>query len=166
MTEWPLQSECDRFYGDPRAPGGDAPAVAWEMANLVRVRPPFRMTYAGTPISGIRIHKKCAESLSRILAKIWTAAARDQAVLDRWGASTYAGAYNFRLMRGGDRLSMHSWGCAIDLDPVRNGMGDTTPNFAKVPQVVKAFEDEGWVWGGRWTGKSCDGMHFQAARLK
>lgn len=164
MTTWPLQKDCDRFYGNPRDPKDRSrPSAAWEAANLVSIKPPYRMTYDGKPIRGIRVHKKCAESLLRVLTAIWEASGRQQSVVDAWGASIYAGAYNFRLMRGGSSLSMHSWGCAIDLDPARNGMGDTTPNFAKHSAVLKAFADEGWEWGGDWSGKSCDGMHWQAA---
>jgi hypothetical protein len=164
MSAWPLQSQCDTFYGNPRGRNGLASA-AWEKANLVQVVPPFRMTYAGNPIKSVRIHKKCSESFSRVLAAIWVAADKNQKTVDAWGVSIYGGAYNFRLMRGGNSLSMHSWGCAIDLDPARNAFHDQSGHFHDVPQVVKAFEDEGWTWGGRWSGRSCDMMHFQAAQV-
>lgn len=160
MTAWPMQKDCDRFYGNPRGANG-RPSAKWESENLVSIRPPYRMTYAGRPVSGIRVHKKCAESLKRVLDRIWQAAGNDQATVDRWGASIYGGAYNFRLMRGGNSLSMHSWGCAIDLDPARNGLGDQTPHFANVPEVLAAFAAEGWEWGGDWSRR--DGMHWQAA---
>jgi hypothetical protein len=160
MTTWPQQKDCDRFYGNPRGLNG-GPSAKWEAANLVSIKPPYRMTYAGKPISGIRVHKKCAESLKNVLDRIWEAAGQDQATVDRWGASIYGGAYNYRLMRGGNSLSMHSWGCAIDLDPARNGLGDQTPHFANVPEVLEAFAAEGWEWGGDWSRR--DGMHWQAA---
>lgn len=160
MTSWPLQKDCDRFYGNPRGANG-GPSAKWESENLVSIRPPYRMTYAGKPITGIRVHKKCAESLKRVLNRIWESAGKDQATVDRWGASIYGGAYNYRLMRGGNALSMHSWGCAIDLDPARNGLGDQTPHFANVPEVLDAFAAEGWEWGGDWSRR--DGMHWQAS---
>lgn len=162
MTNWPLQKDCDKFYGNPRGANGMASAK-WESANLVNITPPFIMRYAGKPVKTLRVHKKCAESLLRVLNALWVAAGKKQAVIDEWGVSTYGGAYNFRLMRGGTSLSMHSWGCAIDLDPANNGLGDTTPRFFKYPQVAKAFADEGWEWGGSWSGKGIDSMHFQAA---
>lgn len=158
---WPNQSGCDAYYGNPRGRNG-RPSPAWEAANLTTIKPPYRMTYAGKPISSIRIHKKCAASLERILNAIWMASGKKQSVVNAWGANIYGGAYNYRLMRGGNSLSMHSWGCAIDLDPARNGYGDSTPHFAAVPEVLKAFADEGWEWGGPWS--KADGMHFQAAR--
>lgn len=161
---WPLQNECDTFYGNPRGKPGMANPT-WEAANIVSIKPPFRMTYDGMPIKGIRIHRKCSESLFAVLTRLWDASAHDQALLDHWGVSIYGGAYNYRLMRGGNQLSMHSWGCAIDLDPARNSFHNTTPRFAQFPQVTSAFDAAGWTWGGRWQGQSCDGMHFQAARV-
>lgn len=172
MNRWPLQSECDAFYGDPRGRMGQA-SQAWEAAHLVYLEPPFPMTFAGKPCKRIRVHRKVETSLARVLADIKRRAEQASvdhkrlvgAILRDWGVSIYGGAYNYRIKRGGSRLSMHAYGCAIDLDPVRNAFHDTTPHFAEVPAVVEAFEREGWIWGGRWSGRSCDGMHFQAARV-
>lgn len=165
---WPTQAECGAFYGNPRNPRDNTkPSPSWEAANLVRVQPPFAIFYEGKPVkAGILIHKKCAESLSRILAAIWEAAGRSQSTIDAWGMSNYAGSYNYRLSRGSGWLSMHGYAVAVDFDPERNAFHDETPNFAKIPQVVDAFEKEGWIWGGRWSGRGCDGMHFQAARVR
>lgn len=156
MPTWPLQRDCDTFYGNPRGAGGK-PSAAWESSNLVLVKCPWVLRYDGKPVKGLRVHKKCAESLQRVLNAIWDRLDHNQAEIDRIGMSIYGGGYNFRLMRGGSKLSMHSWGCALDFDPARNGMGDTTPNMDK--RVVEEFEREGWEWGGHWK----DGMHFQAA---
>lgn len=164
MSIWPLQSECDAFYGNPRGRDGKANAK-WEHDNIVRIQPPFAMTYAGMPVKTIRIHRRCAESLTDILREIAALSNGSALRQHEWGVSIYGGAYNYRLMRGSSKLSMHSWGCAIDLDPERNAFHDTTPHFADIPLVVKAFESRGWIWGGRWKGRSCDGMHFQAARV-
>jgi hypothetical protein len=67
---------------------------------------------------------------------------------------------------------MHAYGCAIDFDAPRNGLGDKTPNFANIPEVLSAFKSEGAIWGGDWNGngdtqdeRRCDGMHWQFARL-
>lgn len=161
MPVWPHQSDCDTFYGDPRGDAGGA-HTRWENENLTRIRPPFNMFYEGRWVSSLLIHRKCADSLHRVLSTIWLDANEDQSLIDEWGVSVYAGCYNYRLIRGGNRLSMHAYGCAIDLDPERNGLGDRTPNFANHPHIIEAFESEGWEWGGRWSRP--DGMHFQAAR--
>jgi hypothetical protein len=162
MNLWPLQSQCDSFYGNPRG-AGDRPSPKWEAENLRTVRPPFRMTYDGKPVKAIRVHKKCASSLLRVLQEIWEAAGRNQRIVDMWGASIFAGSYVYRLKRGGVTLSMHAYGCALDLDPARNAQHDQAPHFADVPQVIDAFEREGWTCGLRWNGRDRDGMHFQAA---
>lgn len=102
-------------------------------------------------------------SLSSVLGAIWDAAGRNQAKINEWGMNLDGGGYNFRLMRGSTRLSMHSWGCAVDFDPARNGFGDSTPNFENYPAVLSAFAAECWTWGGQWT--RADGMHWQAADI-
>ena len=73
------------------------------------------------------------------------------------------GAFNFRLKRGGNSLSIHSWGAAIDLDPERNALGRRyRAGAGMMPMaVVEIFAAEGWVWGGPWSRP--DAMHFQAA---
>jgi hypothetical protein len=166
VNSWPLQSESEmnEFYGNPRGRNGLA-SQAWERQNLVYAKAPYVMTYAGKPVTGARVHKKCKEAFEAVFELIWDASGRDQHIVNDWGASIYAGAYNYRLMRGGNRLSIHSWGAAIDLDPARNAFHDTTPNFRAGGVVVKAFESLGATWGGRWSGRSCDGMHFQFARV-
>ncbi len=169
---WPQQKDVDAFYGNPRGKL-DHVSVLWERENIVYIEPPFLMTYNGRPCKKIRIHRKCAESLSRVLDDVKRRAEKTAVevgrpvggILKTWGASIYAGAYNYRTKRGSSSLSMHAYGCAIDLDPERNAFHDTTPHFAEVRDVLQAFENEGWTWGGHWSGRSCDGMHFQAARL-
>jgi len=162
MSQWPHESDVDAFYGDPRGKNGE-PSAKWESANVVRVRAPWKLvtSWDFQSVSGVRIHKKCESSLLAVLAKIWDASGNSEAKIKEWGMHLYAGAYNFRLMRGGSKLSMHSWGCAIDFDSARNAFGDSTPNFATIPVVLDAFASEGWTWGGNW--KKPDGMHWQAA---
>lgn len=163
---WPLQRDCDKFYGNPRGANGRA-NPAWEAENIVIVKAPYQLYYGTTPIRGIRVHRRVSDSLRRVFQRIWEAAGQDQSVVNSWGASAFSGAYVFRNKRGGATLSMHAYGCAIDLDAPRNGMGNTRPNFGRPGPnaVVHAFEAEGWTWGGRWSGRNCDGMHFQASRV-
>lgn len=88
----------------------------------------------------------------------------------------YIGGYCFRPInnpnhKGSKTLSMHSFGCAIDINYNLNGFvakgrpltsGDDT-RAGKIRTVnspiVKAFERYGWGWGGRYG----DYMHFSKA---
>lgn len=162
MVNWPHQSEVDAFYGNPRGKNGEISAK-WVAESIVSMQLPWALvtSWDFQPVKTIRVHKKCKPSLQRIFAQIWAAANQDQQKINEWGMNLYGGGYNFRLMRGSSSLSMHSWGCAVDFDTSRNALGDTTPNFALIPQVLSAFEAEGWTWGGNW--KKPDGMHWQAA---
>lgn len=160
MNNWPKQSECSTFYGDPRLSD-------FEGMHLVSVPVPWMMVTAwdGQRVRSIRVNRRCADSLSRVLATIWSAAGKSQDVINEWGLNLYGGGYVFRQMRNGRALSMHSYGCAVDFDPSRNQQGDDDPYLGDCPIVVAAFEAEGWTWGGRWKGAKCDGMHFQAAKV-
>lgn len=162
---WPKQSECDQFYGNPRGRNGLASST-WEAANLVTIPIPWAAVASWEPatkIKRIRCHRKVSASLERVLAAIWLASGCSQAKIAEWGMDQYGGGYQFRAMRGGNRLSTHAYGIAQDWDPARNGMGDKTPNFANCPEVIAAFKAEGWECGIDWA--SPDAMHFQAARL-
>lgn len=114
-------------------------------------------------ITRIAVHKKVAPVLDtifqEILAKV-PAETRKFAGLHHFG-----GAFNYRLMRGGSKLSMHAYGAAIDFDPVNNQLGDETPRLADFPDIIAIFKKYGAVWGGDWKGRHCDGMHFQFARV-
>lgn len=92
---------------------------------------------------------------------------RFEAALDRvhanpavWATvNDFGGCYAFRVMRGiRDTLSAHAWGIAIDLDVCDNPMG-AMPRVH--PDVIDAFEGEGFAWGGRFPGRRRDGMHFE-----
>lgn len=152
---WPKQSECKTFYGDPRSKDFED--------NLVSVTIPWMCvtSWDGKAYKRIQVHKKCADSLTRIFNAIWEAAGKSQDKINDWGMNKCGGGYAYRLIRGGNSLSMHSYGCAVDFDPARNALGDSNPHFARCPDVLHAFQVEGWVWGGGWHRK--DGMHWQAA---
>lgn len=77
------------------------------------------------------------------------------------------GTYNYRKIAGTDRLSMHSFGIAIDFNlPENNGYWRWTNSYPKnaltdgnLKEVVSIFESNGFIWGGKWG--SFDMMHFE-----
>jgi hypothetical protein len=73
------------------------------------------------------------------------------------------GVYNFRQISGSARLSLHSYGAAIDLDPAGNPLGRAwLADAGMMPlPVVAIFEAAEWKWGGRFKSRK-DCMHFQA----
>lgn len=164
MEKWPTAAKVKEFYGDPDAGHDGVADRVWEMANIERFAPPYRMVLAWDPtkrVSAIACHKACASSLHRILTKIAEYFGSEQAI-EANRMHMYGGAYNFRLMRGSTKLSMHSYGCSIDLDPASNGLGRAyKESMGMMPMaVVEIFKAEGWAWGGRWKRPDC--MHFEA----
>lgn len=90
-----------------------------------------------------------------------------------WNSSSRlnnSGAFDWRFVKNSDEISDHSFGAAIDINPVLNPwVRKGLPNFPYNQNkrgtlyynsdVVKIFKDEGWKWGGDWK-KSKDWMHF------
>lgn len=169
---WPRQSACDQFYGNPRGLNGKV-NPAWQRQSLIEIAPPFAMHMGKLSIKKFPVHHKCADAFKAWLDHVWANADHDQNLIAEWGMDVFSGSFNFRPMRGSTRLSMHAYGCAIDIDAPRNGFHSVTPHFASLrKQVVEPFLDLGGVWGGDWNGngssadeRRADGMHFQFAHL-
>jgi hypothetical protein len=78
-----------------------------------------------------------------------------------------AGTYNCRTVSDTGRLSMHSYGAAIDLNLKASdywlwetkGASNIPYRNAMPREIVDAFERHGFIWGGRWY--HYDTMHFE-----
>lgn len=156
---WPTQAQAMSFYGNPSH-------SAWIKANLVSVPCPWTLHMDKDVLHAIQIHRKAAESLHRVLQYIWEKAGKTQEAIEKLHYDRYSGSYNYRPIRGGSGLSMHSFGVAIDFDDQENQQHAEHHLFQPDSLIVKAFEGEGWIWGGRWSPASVDAMHFQAARVR
>jgi hypothetical protein len=105
-------------------------------------------------ISTIRCHALLAERFGAIFDEIFRLNLSDR-------ARYFGGCYNFRNKRNGSGISTHSWGIAIDINPLTNRTGKAGDMDA---EIVKIFARFGFIWGGTWRGKGRDPMHFQYCR--
>lgn len=126
----------------------------WEMQNMVSAPLPFPIPLSwdvSVHAKRIRCHKKAADAFVRAFTAIQEAGLRGK-------ITAYGGAYTFRPKRSSTKLSTHSWGIAVDLNPATNGMGRAGDMD---PRVVEIFREHGFKWGGDWPGRGKDPMHFQ-----
>ena len=120
------------------------------------------------------IHTHIKPLLDRVSDRIHTAAKTDPSIKE-WIAelrtSPPSFGWNWRNIAGTNRRSNHSYGTAIDLLPRdlkgrktywQWDIGDTTgfDTYYMPPEsVIKAFEEHGFIWGGKWD--LIDTMHFE-----
>jgi hypothetical protein len=79
-----------------------------------------------------------------------------------------AGTFNWRPIAGTNRLSVHSFAAAIDINLDRadywrwsGAKPGNVPRFRnRIPvEIADVFERHGFIWGGRWY--HYDTMHFE-----
>jgi hypothetical protein len=90
-------------------------------------------------------------------------------------ADNNSSSFNFRVIAGTNKLSLHSFGRAIDINPVQNPViystGRVAPSgasyrpenegvFAAAHPVVQEFTRRGWHWGGHFDTPK-DYHHFE-----
>jgi LysM repeat protein len=125
----------------------------WHREYFTRARLPFSIPLSWAPsnyVSRLLCHKQIAEVFSETFAAIQSAGLQD--------VKSYGGCYNFRSKRSSGKLSTHSWGISIDLNPHSNPMGSPGDMH---PGIVEIFRNHGFKWGGDWPRRNKDPMHFQ-----
>jgi hypothetical protein len=123
---------------------------------------PMRLSWdKEVKVNRITCHNSVADNLKNIFSDILKEYGYPKIV--ELGIDLYGGCFNFRKMRGGSDFSRHSWGVAIDLDPERNLLRETskTARFARpeYKKMIDIFYKHGFVSLGR--EKNYDWMHFE-----
>lgn len=141
-------------YGKPNEAG----------TYLTTIKLPYPMRIAWdtkTMVTKMRCHKDVADAFLAVFNELLEHYGYQRIV--ELGIDLYGGCFNFRKMRGGDSWSTHSWGIAIDLDPSRNMLKETskTARFARpeYKDMIDIFYKHGFISLGR--EKNFDWMHFQ-----
>jgi hypothetical protein len=157
---------------------------SWEKENIVSIELPFAMYLAwslDTQVTHIRVHKLAAPYFKRAFAAVWAKAR--YLTKQEWGfdhttefydektieflhsahLDLFGGSFTFRAMRGSNQISNHSYGIAIDIDPGHHVMGNKQATFPD--WYIGCWTGAGFNWGGKWSGKNRDSMHFEIVKL-
>jgi D-alanyl-D-alanine carboxypeptidase len=126
----------------------------WQADFMARVGLPFslRLSWdASRTTTQMTCHRRLTGVLSSVFASI-----QERGLQDR--ITTFGGCFACRPQRTGSKLSAHSWGIAIDLNPESNPQGSAG---SMDTGLIEIFRQAGFEWGGDWQGRIQDPMHFQ-----
>jgi hypothetical protein len=142
-------------YGKPNETG---------KGYLVTIKLPYPMRLSwdmNVKVSKMSCHKLVSDKFISVFNDLLSHYGYDKIV--ELGIDRFGGCFNFRKMRGGSDYSRHSWGVAIDLDPVRNKLKETsrTARFARpeYKPMIDIFYKHGFLSLG--VEKNYDWMHFE-----
>lgn len=124
----------------------------------------------------VSVHRYIIPVLKRIEERLNILAKTDVEVAGFLSQISRIDGYNWREVGDSSRRSQHSWGIAIDILPVGWGQKNIYWNWVSywntkwmlIPldrrwtppeSVVAVFEEEGFIWGGKW--HLWDNMHFE-----
>ena len=116
----------------------------WQRRTIVTRRVPI--------LGSVTCHRALIAPLRRALGRL-----QRQGLSRLVDPGDYAGCHAPRRIPGSGSLSLHAWGLAVDVNASTNPQGSEP---TQDPRVVRAFEREGFTWGGRWP-TAPDGMHFE-----
>jgi hypothetical protein len=120
----------------------------WIKQNIVKIRLGRRTIWC---------HRLMADSFKSVYRDL-----KDAGLERHFDVSNGGGCFvaRHKCWKTTRRLSHHSWGIAIDLNPKKYPYGsDKNPP----KEVVRVFKKHGFIHGGDWRSK--DGMHFQWRRF-
>jgi hypothetical protein len=149
----------------------------------------LRLTYRGfdgaTHLGEMVVARTAAPRLTAVFERLFQHRypIRSMKLVDSFGgsdddsmAADNTSAFNCRQITGGSAFSEHSYGDAVDVNPVENpyvGGGEVLPPAGSAyvdrpdaagvihdgDPVVAAFASVGWTWGGDWSSPR-DYQHF------
>ena len=123
------------------------------------------------------VHERMVAPLRRVEKRVFALVATDKEVATFLSGLKSNDSYLWRVIAGTKRKSFHSLGIALDVLPKSQGGKHIFWSWAKerhpddwmlIPlknrwmppkSVVEAFEEEGFIWGGKWA--IWDNMHFE-----
>ena len=147
--------QATKKYGTPTVTGAE---------YLVTLELPYPMRLAwdlDTKVNKMRVHKLIKNNFKGVFDDLLAHYGYEKLV--ELGIDLFGGCFAYRKMRGGSSWSKHSWGIAIDLDPVRNQLHETsrTARFARpeYKPMIDIFYKHGFI--GLGTEKNFDWMHFE-----
>lgn len=165
-----MSSEMVKYFGQPGDPD-----------NLTTITTPYKMRIAwdlAKTTDRVLVHKKVAKPLLAVMNDLL--AHYGLMKLQALGIDLFGGIYNFRPQRGLEKkyaatvkagnhalaltyLSRHSYATAIDIDPARNTLKETskTARFARpeYKPMIDIFYKHGFISYG--VERNSDWMHFE-----
>ena len=164
-----MTTPADRGFGRPDEKGYEARNI---ITSTIGPFPKKGKLTRLHPVVTLRVHRAIEFLLRMAITEVivTTGYRFDGAVLDDWG-------FCYRPIRGYETkwrltrllryLSNHSWGLAVDLNAQANPMTNDGRNHTDMPPAVVAiFRKWGFEWGGDYTGKRKDPMHFEWSGTK
>lgn len=166
------------WHSDPRCPSFDMLVllrlVHWDMQGAEQIGEMVVAAEIGEDVARIFERLHAAHFPIERMERVATFGGCD----NRSMAANNTSAFNFRVIAGTSRLSLHAFGAAIDINPVQNpyvgAAAQVFPPLAveyverthlrpgmitRPGPVIDAFDAFGWNWGGDWNSPK-DYQHF------
>lgn len=133
------QQDIITKYGEPTKDYFNIYCMMWEVIN----------DFSWFPAKRIYINKD-------FKLKLWSAFTELEAANLHHEIETFDGCYVERRVRGSNKMSLHSWAMAIDLNASKEKLGQVETHFTTpfIDIMVKYV-----FWGGNYKGRK-DPMHF------
>jgi peptidoglycan L-alanyl-D-glutamate endopeptidase CwlK len=155
--------------------------------HLVLLDIPFYSFEGVTKVGQMVVHEHVADDVQKIFKTLYGILFPIEHMIPivafHWDdnasmAANNTSCFNYRLIEGTDRLSNHSYGVAVDVNPMQNPYvrrdGLVLPKGASynpgqkgtvTGEIASVFSAHGWEWGGTWDDPK-DWQHFQKPQAR